>query len=177
MSSGEMGLGFVARLGFHQKGQVEGTDCFDFAFRSVAGTQLCCSPFTSFAQSPRELPVGHRAVTLFSAPTPRARRGAGPPAHRAPVQPRRQMQRGGGWSPPSPRERFPCQLCRLPSLLSHSVTTRCHPFLSHSREEIQTLTKKFQELEEIKRGDNGDPVKATPEVQFMRPGAPSRGHG
>lgn len=33
------------------------------------------------------------------------------------------------------------------------------------REEIQTLTKKFQELEEIKRGDNGDPVKATPEAQ------------
>lgn len=53
---------------------------------------------------------------------------------------------------------------------------RCHPFLSHFREEVQTLTKKFQALEEMKRGEDGDPREVTPEVWFRRAGVPSHGH-
>ena len=44
------------------------------------------------------------------------------------------------------------------------MTSKMASFPSHVREEIQTLTKKFQELGEIKREEKDDPVEMTPEV-------------
>ena len=37
-------------------------------------------------------------------------------------------------------------------------------FPSHFREEIQILTKKYQELEEIRREERDDPMERSPEV-------------
>ena len=45
-----------------------------------------------------------------------------------------------------------------------TVTSKMASFPSPVREEIQILTNKFQELEEIKREEKDDPVEMTPEV-------------
>lgn len=43
----------------------------------------------------------------------------------------------------------------------------CHLFPSHVREEIQALTKKFQDLDTVKKEEEGGRTELTPEVQFL----------
>lgn len=45
-----------------------------------------------------------------------------------------------------------------------TMTSKMVSFPSHFREEIQTLTRKFRELEEIKREETDDPMETTAEV-------------
>lgn len=81
-----------------------------------------------------------------------------------------EVQGAGSRGPRSLQERWPCQPRGRPSLPSHIdvgphvMMSKTSSFPSHFREEIQILTKKYQELEEIRREERDHPVERSPEV-------------
>lgn len=150
-----------------QRGQVSREERVLFAF-SIGADVHFTSVHTIYENrtwSARS-PCGQR----FSVPPALPRAGPWPP-----LPTRRQTRilrcsAVAAGAPTVPWERWPCQPQGL-SLLSQTSPpargpVRCYLFLSCFREEIETLTKKFQELEETKKEEEGGPVEVTPEVRL-----------
>lgn len=67
------------------------------------------------------------------------------------------------WGPPGLQGSVGSPLLSLPDADTASWQVRCPP-PSHLREEVQTLTRKFQELEGSKKDKEDEPVAAAPQV-------------
>ncbi|MXQ94032.1 hypothetical protein E5288_WYG008470 [Bos mutus] len=75
----------------------------------------------------------------------------------------RDSSRERPWGPPGLRGSVGSPLLSLPDADTASWQVRCPP-PSHLREEVQTLTRKFQELEGSKKDEEDEPVAAASET-------------
>lgn len=136
---------------------------------SASGQMCILPPFTPFMKTARGLPVP-RAVSGSQCLPPSPVPAPGRPSRRGGT---RASCGAARWRPGLPQcpGRGGHASCRPLSLLSQTSPpargpVRCYLFLSCFREEIETLTKKFQELEETKKEEEGGPVEVTPEVRL-----------